>query len=381
MTADTLLLMTTSYPRAGDGSEAAGSFVADLALALAQRVPVRVLAPGEADCVEVAGPNLSIWRFPAPPGTLVNLRWRHPGDALRVLAVLRAGAAVAQRAADDGRVRHSLACWALPSGFWARRLLRKRGIAYSVWMLGSDVWSLRKVPVVRSVLATVMRDASRRYADGLQLGRDSEAICGNAVDFLPSTRMLHADASRLPAAKPPYKLVFIGRWHPNKGVDLLLDALALLQDEDWNRIDQVSIHGGGPLHDLVHAKAERLRGAGRPIHVGRFIPKQQAEQAIVEADYLIIPSRIESIPVIFSDAMKLGRPVIATPVGDLPEWIGGANPCGIGAATVDAAGIADALRRALATSPADFASAVQKAAEQFDMGRIADRIVAEVMRD
>ena len=35
-------------------------------------------------------------------------------------------------------------------------------------------------------------------------------------------------------------------------------------------------------------------------------------------DYLLIPSRIESIPVILSDAIQLGTPVIATEVGDMP---------------------------------------------------------------
>ncbi|MPT43185.1 MAG: glycosyltransferase [Klebsiella sp.] len=50
--------------------------------------------------------------------------------------------------------------------------------------------------------------------------------------------------------------------------------------------------------------------------------KPEAEAAIVHADCLLIPSRIESIPVVFSDAMKLGRPVVSMPVGDLPQLVG-----------------------------------------------------------
>jgi glycosyltransferase involved in cell wall biosynthesis len=34
-------------------------------------------------------------------------------------------------------------------------------------------------------------------------------------------------------------------------------------------------------------------------------------------DYLVIPSRVESIPVILSDAVQLGTPIIATEVGDI----------------------------------------------------------------
>lgn len=379
MLRDALLLITTSYPRSGDGSEAAGSFVADLAMELARSVPVRVLAPGNVAATEIVAPNVTVWRFPAPQGGLSNLRLGNPLDVWRILTLLRSGAQAAMRATQDGRVKHTLACWALPSGAWAKGLLRKRRIPYSVWMLGSDVWSLGRVPIVRRMLSSVMRAASRRYADGMKLAQDSRRICGQPVEFLPTTRKLETiDPSPLTPA-PPYKLAFIGRWHPNKGVDLLLDALALLGDADWKLIDRMAIYGGGPLHDLVHARVEALVSAGRPIMFGGFIPKRQAEQAIADADYLIIPSRIESIPVVFSDAMKLGRPVIATPVGDLPNLLGQTEKCGILALTTAAADIAGAIRSALALAPGTFANGVRRQAAQFDLSRIADRIVSEVM--
>ncbi|MBK8122824.1 MAG: hypothetical protein IPK54_04560 [Dokdonella sp.] len=41
-----LVLVTTSFPIAGDGSEAAGSFVSDLVEEVAVKTPVRVVAPG-----------------------------------------------------------------------------------------------------------------------------------------------------------------------------------------------------------------------------------------------------------------------------------------------------------------------------------------------
>jgi glycosyltransferase involved in cell wall biosynthesis len=53
-----------------------------------------------------------------------------------------------------------------------------------------------------------------------------------------------------------------------------------------------------------------------------YLSKQQAEKALGEADRLLIPSRIESIPVVFSDAMAFCIPVVAMPVGDLPDLIG-----------------------------------------------------------
>jgi glycosyltransferase involved in cell wall biosynthesis len=378
---DALVLVTTSYPRRGDGSEAAGSFVADLAEELSARIAVRVVAPGDKDAHEQITPRLSVYRFRAPRGNLVNLRLWNPLDALRIAAVLRAGARTAARAAADGRVCAVLACWILPSGWWARSLWRKHGIPYATWALGSDIWSLGRIPFVRGILRRVLRDAKFRFADGLLLGKDSQAIAGAPVEFLPSTRRPNAaPANSMPAERAPYRLVFIGRWHPNKGVDLLLDALSLLRPDDWALIKEVAIYGGGPMQSLVQQKVAALQALGRPMRLGAYLPKAQAEEAIARADYLVLPSRIESIPVIFSDAMKLGRPIIAMPTGDLPA-LHAQSAFGVMAARIDAAALADAIRAALRRSARDFASSARLHAAQFDLAAIAGKIIRDLCAD
>jgi len=225
-------------------------------------------------------------------------------------------------------------------------------------------------------LRNVMRDARRRYADGLQLARDSEAICGLPVDFLPTTRSLDTREPPPPAAAAPYKFVFIGRWHRNKGIDLLLDALTLLADADWECIAEVAIYGGGPLQRTVYAKAQSLLDAQRPLTIGGFIPKAMAERAIVNADWVLIPSRIESIPVIFSDAMKLGRPVIAMPVGDLPRLMQNVS-CGILASEPTDKALAEAVKRALHSAANEFSIGIDAQARRFDLATIAADITRE----
>ncbi len=361
-----LLVITTSFPKNGDGSESAGSFVADLVEALAQYLPVRVVAPGPVDVVEIASTNLKIYRYRSPDKPLSTLQASRPWEALAIVSTLRAGMRAASLAASDGCVTYCLALWALPSGFWANHLLRKHGIPYSVWMLGSDVWSLGRIPLVRRVLARVMQKADRRFADGLLLAEDSEAICGLPVEFLPSTRNMQLRRQKPLAVGPPYRLLFLGRWHPNKGPDLLLEALAMLKELDWARIAQVDIFGGGAMASYIDGEAKRLIKAGRPITVGGFLDKKSAERVICDADYLVIPSRIESIPVVFSDALKLGCPVICNPVGDLsrivPDW--GVGFC---ADAVSASALCTALQRALSTPPATFVHALEVAAEKFSL--------------
>lgn len=366
MTRDTLLIVTTSYPQRADGSEAAGAFVADLAESLALRMSVRVVAPGKAAGDEGQRGSVRIRRFSSPGRPLSLLSPARPSDWPAIVGTLRSLRAQTLAAADDGRVAHTLALWALPSGWAAAALQQQQGVPYSVWALGSDIWSLGRIPGVRAVLRKVVRRASNRFADGLQLAEDAAAIGGKPFEFLPSTRRLDGKRTRPLATAPPYRLLFLGRWHPNKGIDLLLDALTLLDDSSWERIAEVHIAGGGPMENLVRERIAALNAFRRPVRFSGFLDRSQATIALAEADYLLLPSRIESIPVVFSDAMKMQLPVISMPVGDLPA-LNMQYDVGIVATRVDSSSFAEAIEMTLNRSPVSFLAGIDKCVHGFSL--------------
>lgn len=374
MTQPAFVMVTTSYPMAGDGREAAGSFVADLAEEIARSMPVRVVAPGTESRVE-GSDTLRIYRYRAPAKPLSTLKPWNLGDLASLLSVHSGGSEAVETAVAAGPVARLLALWALPSGQWARRAACRHGIPYSIWTLGSDVWSLGKIPVVRNLLAKVLAQADTCYSDGLQLAEDTRRIGGREVAFLPSTRRIDLDRQVPVRSSPPYRLLFLGRWHSNKGIDLLLQALELLAENDWARIESVSICGGGPMQEEVFREVERLQRAGRPVTRRGYLNKAEAEAAIASADYLLIPSRIESIPVVFSDAMKLACPVISMPVGDLPALIDGYD-VGWVAKSVSAHAYAIAITEALAEVPATRTGSLQRCAETFDLAAIAHNLMS-----
>jgi glycosyltransferase involved in cell wall biosynthesis len=318
---------------------------------------------------------VEIYRYSAPPFPLSILKPWRPGDLRWIARVLREGAAATRDAAIGAS--HLFALWGLPCGEWARRAARANGIAYSAWMLGSDVWTLGRVPVLRGMLARVIRHASHAYADGYHLAEDAQRIAGVPVAFLPSTRRIDLVDPAPPREKPPYRVLFLGRWHPNKGVDLLLDALLQLDDADWHNIECIEIQGGGPLEPLVRERVAALQAARRPVQAGRFLAKPDAEAAIVRADWIVIPSRIESIPVVFSDAVKSGRPVVATPVGDLPRLVKDDPACGVLAETVSATAIAGALRATVDSDPTGYSAGVRKQAAEFALPAITQRLLRD----
>lgn len=375
MNLSVLTLITTSFPIRGDGSEAAGAFVADLAQELAKHITVRVVAPGLENKQEHWDADIEVFRYAAPNKPLSTLKAYKPTDALATAQVLRSGMRATRKAAQGST--HILALWALPCGAWAQRAAHELGIGYSVWMLGSDVWSLGRIPVVRSLLARVIQQAQYAYADGYQLAADAQRIAGGRrIAFLPSTRRIDMQHPPVPRTQPPYRLLFLGRWHLNKGIDLLLQALAILTEDDWKAIGTVEIQGGGPMQEQVVTAITQLQKQGRPVVQGRYLDKIEAEAAIARADWLLIPSRIESIPVVFSDAMKMGRPVIAMPVGDLPKLLL-SQKIGILSTRVEAGAYAKALQQALRSNTSEYVQGIKRQAADFDLSHLAQSLVKQ----
>lgn len=378
MSRDTLLLLSTSYPEASDGSEAAGAFVADVAEVLSTMLPVRIVGPGRCE----SGPTKefpSTWRFAGAGKPLSLLSASRPADWPVIFSVLGSMRRQAHAACADGRVAHSLAFWVLPSGWMARDLQKSHGIPYSIWALGSDIWTLGRVPGVTMLLRRVIEDAAFRFADGLQLASDAQQIGSLPFEFLPSARAALVSDPPPPIGQPPWRLLFLGRWHPNKGIDLLLDALSLLPDEAWGRVAQVTIAGGGPLEGLVHEGVRRLRADGRSVVLRGFLSANAASEEIVAADWVLIPSRIESIPVVLSDALKAGRPVVVTDVGDMGQLVARSPACGVVAASVTPQAIADAIAKAMLVGPTGFSEGVRALAGTFNLERIAERLQQATM--
>ena len=366
-----LMLVTTSYPDGDEGEAAAGVFVADFAHALAETgVEIEVVAPSTVDnCGKEDG--VEVTRFAAPRLPLSLLNPLRPTDWQAIATTITRGSRAVRRACEAARPDHILAFWALPSGVWAQQAQRRYDIPYSTWALGSDIWTLGAIPGVRSLLRQVLQGAKLRFADGYGLATDVERISGRPCEFLPSSRRLpHAQHTAV-RASGPYRLAYLGRWHPNKGVDLLLDALKMLDEPTWRSIELVRIHGGGPLDHVVRERVAELSAVDRPVEAGGYLDRDGASALLAWADYALIPSRIESIPVVFSDAMQMQRPVIATPVGDLPRLLAHAPPCGVLAQGVAPEDFALAITEALRSGPDHYSPGLREMANHFDVQRSA----------
>ena len=234
-----ILIISTSYPFSNDGSEAAGSFVADFAKELSTHVQVTVLAPSLKNSQEKKSASLSILWFQVPKLPLSLLKPYNPLHWFSIIRTLQKGNINLEKFISNNKVDYIFALWALPSGYWAKKVGKSYDIPYSIWALGSDIWGLGKVPIIKNILKNVLQASHYNFADGYLLKEAVEKITQKSCSFLPSTRSLKITEQKKISENPPYKLAFLGRWHPNKGIDILLKSLTQLNADDWKNIEEI----------------------------------------------------------------------------------------------------------------------------------------------
>jgi glycosyltransferase involved in cell wall biosynthesis len=111
-------------------------------------------------------------------------------------------------------------------------------------------------------------------------------------------------------------IVCVGELRPVKAIDVLIDALAALQ-QSGRRIT-ATIAGEGPDLEKLKAQTHRLGLADQV----RLIGHCPAREAFAMGRMLVIPSRAESLPYVVLEAAAAGLPIIATNVGGMPEIFG-----------------------------------------------------------
>lgn len=135
-------------------------------------------------------------------------------------------------------------------------------------------------------------------------------IIPNAVP-IPSPEML--SLWKEVKTKTPV-ILFVGRLHQAKGLDILFHCLTLLQVPEY----KMKIVGEGNLRTQLEALATEL-GIRERIEFLGF--RSDVQSLMLNADCLVLPSRWEGMPMVVLEAMALGTPVIASRVGGIAEVI------------------------------------------------------------
>ncbi len=162
------------------------------------------------------------------------------------------------------------------------------------------------------VVALTPADLEEQVALGLA-PREKYAVLPNGVDPAPfrdlPTKQEARKALGLPAEA--FLVVAVGRLSPEKGQDVLLEALAAVPD----RAVQGVLVGDGPMRPALEARAARPDLAGRVHFLGL---RTDVPRCLASADLFVLPSRYEAQGMVVVEAMMAGLPIVASRVGGVP---------------------------------------------------------------
>jgi len=112
------------------------------------------------------------------------------------------------------------------------------------------------------------------------------------------------------------QLLFIGQFHPYKGIQDLLEAMQMLKQQPVD----LTMYGGGDTR-VVYEEFVNQVGLGQQVFFKGWANQEIKLRALAEADVVVIPSHAEGMPNVMLEAIASGVLVLATQVGGIPEII------------------------------------------------------------
>ena len=113
-------------------------------------------------------------------------------------------------------------------------------------------------------------------------------------------------------------ILFVGRLSEEKGVNVLIDSLALLKSQHIKF--KLTILGDGPSRENLEQQINRLQ-LNDSVELLGYVDQVTIREHLSMTDIFILPSFAEGIPVSLMEAMATGVPVITTHVGGISELV------------------------------------------------------------
>jgi glycosyltransferase involved in cell wall biosynthesis len=248
----------------------------------------------------------------------------HGGLRSPVHALLLPGLVVALAVATRREVRRVRpdvlhAHWILPGGLVAAivtaSLPRRHRPRLVLTMHGTDVELA--AGKLKPLARMVVRRADAVLAVSEPLARRAEELIGLPAGRVGVGRIpLPVALAPTPIPTGPRRVLAAGRASREKGYDVLVAALARPSAADV----RATLVAEGPERPALERQAADL-GVAHRVVFRSLVPRRELFDLVAEHQVVVVPSRSEGLGMVALESLALGRPVVASAVGGLPEVV------------------------------------------------------------
>lgn len=183
-----------------------------------------------------------------------------------------------------------------------------------------DAAFLRSIPLAGLWLRLLDRkvDVLNLINSQLDGELDSLGLISPTRTHIPNGIALGPTTNRTTPATPR-RLVWTGRMEHQKGLDVLLPALA--KQKARGAAFQLTLWGNGTQREALVDQASAL-GLSREVVFAGSYSADRIREALQDADAFVLPSRYEGMSNSALEAMEAGLPVLCTRCGGIDSYIG-----------------------------------------------------------
>jgi glycosyltransferase involved in cell wall biosynthesis len=264
-----------------------------------------------------AGDGVTIYRCPSPR------RYQHTCDVKEMALFLLAGFFPALRQARSWRPHLVHVHFAVPTGVLGFLINLLTGIPYVLSVHLGDVpggvpdetdqlfkWLKPfTVPIWRAAArVTAPSGHIRVLAERSYPGIPME-VAYNAID-------LAGQPAGPVTPHQPVRLIFAGRFSPQKNLPFLLGVLGEVKDLAW----RLEMLGDGPERPRLQEQAKAM-GLEERVNFHGWVAPERVAGVMSRGDILLLPSLSEGLPLVGIQALAAGLAVLGSDIGGVAELV------------------------------------------------------------
>lgn len=175
----------------------------------------------------------------------------------------------------------------------------------------TEAWFRWIKPLTRSI----WRDASEVVAVSEHTRKLVRTNYDVEVLVIPNGVRLSGREQARPVGNPP-RLIFAGRFQPQKNLLFLVEALQAVRSLDW----ECQLMGDGPQRVAIQRRLDEL-GLSSRVAMPGWVTPDEVQKGFAASDVLVMPSLWEGLPVVGLQGLAAGLAIVANRAGGLTELV------------------------------------------------------------